>query len=294
MLKAPQGIRISLLLMFLVSAAGPAFAEKGSLSIETQKGLLKAICNNPADIQVVTAPEKRREMELEPEDSVMCSQCPDFTGFAEGGGGSSLSHLSRLGHFTSATANEAMAFLYGCESARIWRYQLGDLALLRRQDRGWTRISTTAVTQVEQCRDFQSDTGRTVLVCAMWDFDEMGNQQSVDLFSAHDSKIEKESLIPMFDSAQRANPETPCEVTKIKEIDKMDFPAQHGNGFRTVIRRSKMKLKGAPEPSYLYKCDEFETEIEGKDYNIDFIWDGKTFQPTAESQRTLQELHIAE
>lgn len=215
-----------------------------------------------------------------------CGSCPDFTGFKgekSGPGEGSAFELRAVmqGAFARAGASELLAEFFGCEPHAN---NFGGTLLLRQSGAAWRRVSY-APGMIGLVRSFRLKNDRD-LVLERGGY--TGQGETTEWVSTHDFAAKGDSaehtLLSLQDTSLLY---CESESVQIGDFAKLEFPDLNGDGLpdlRITVRSGKVTVPAM----YHGNCEKPFKPPQVPTYQIDFLFDGKTFHVSPQSAGTLR------
>jgi hypothetical protein len=216
-----------------------------------------------------------------------CDSCGEGTT-----GGSWTLRSVRLGHFRSPQSEDAIVTASGCQ---LRAANSSFTMLLSRTDNGWERLSDMLGAEVDHCRKWKRRDGRSLLVCES----ETGStdflEHAVFALWADGEDIAYGNILTTGDTTRAC---TAAEIQRAA-ITRLEVRDLNGDGqpdLAITAVYGKMPMTEALAARCSAAWDAYVQKLKApaspqpaaRAYRLDFIFDGKTFQPTPGSRAALK------
>jgi hypothetical protein len=210
---------------------------------------------------------------------IVCKKCPSFTGYSGDSGGSLTSVV--YGSFTKAGIREALVDLGDCEP-RVGNW--GGSVLLRRTNKGWSRILYEQGLRSHSCLKISNKTGRDSLVCEGSYTGQGYFITSLDHLEIGTTKIKNINLLKVESNTATCRP--PFYDVGIKDFTLRD--TNQDKRFDLVI-----KVTEAREPKGVTRSGDDQCEprlSESKLHELTFLYNGQSFRATPATAKLIKQL----
>jgi len=261
-------------LLVLLSLAASALAYTPPMENQASKpdraqaaAILQAICSQGA--QVKDTPQGTQ---------MYCSPCPDFTSLHGLTTQQFQLRWALAGSFSAAGSDDLAVVFEGCEPLTG---NFGGTVLLNKADGGWKMARYDSGLSPIAVRTVRLNTGRDLLFCESNIIGLGLDTNSLYTFDFTQQPVTARQMILRIADTTRA-----CgyDITKAS-LDKVTWNAQN---FSAVVTWGRMK---APQ-GYLKDCPDRIPTVATQTYQLNFIFDGSTYQPAPDSVASFNEIHV--
>jgi hypothetical protein len=238
----------------------PAMENQGRVPDAAEgTAILKAVCGDAA--QVKDSPQGPH---------MYCNPCPDFTGLH--GITTEQFELRWVlnGSFSAAGAPEMVAFFHGCE---LLTDRFGGAVLLNKAADGWKMSRYDSAVTPLAARTIHLNAGRDVVFVES-NFIGLGldNNNLYTFDFTQQPGTARQDVLRLTDTSRACG----NEITK-SSLEKVTW---HGQDFTATISWGKMKAS----QDYLRDCPDKIPTVPTQTYQLNFKFDGTTFQPADDSK----------
>lgn len=229
--------------------------------------ILKAVCSNGA--QVKDTPQGVQ---------MYCSPCPDFTSL-HGLTTQEFQLRSVLaGSFTAPGSQDMAVFFEGCEPLSV---NFGGTVLLNKAPDGWKMARYDTGLSPVSARTTRLTAGRDVLFCESNVIGLGLDTNSLFTFDFTQQPVTARQMVLQVSDTTRA-----CgyDITKAS-LDKVTWQGQN-----PTVTVTWGRIKATPD--YLKDCPDQIPTVPTQSYQLNFTFDGTSYQPAADSVATFNQVNV--